>query len=351
MEQNGSDLQFRILTSSSQADDKTFVLKHNNTFAVFNRYGDLVPYPKSSLGIFHEGTRFLSGYGLRVDGDKPLFLSSNLRDRNEMFAVDLTNPDIIADRKIKLEKGIIHIISRKVLWDSVYYENICFRNFGMEEIEFNIDISFDADFSDVFEVRGTERARKGNLLPVSSNSNKILIGYMGTDQTKRTTEISLDPRPDRLEGGNAGYLVRLGPGENFIFSVTISFLISGIERKKVLSFRRALKSYQRRLEYIDQHSCWIETSNDQFNHWLGRSRTDLITMISETPSGPYPYAGIPWYDNPFGRDGIITALECLWMSPEVARGVLRYLAATQARETDHFRDSEPGKIMHEARNG
>jgi glycogen debranching enzyme len=116
-------------------------------------------------------------------------------------------------------------------------------------------------------------------------------------------------------------------------------------------FDDARAEAQSDLERYSAWSCHVRTSNGQINAWVNRALSDLHMMTTELPSGPYPYAGVPWFNTPFGRDGIITALESLWLRPELARGVLAYLAATQATETIPEQDAEPGKILHETRNG
>src|SRR4029077_7243902 len=118
-----------------------------------------------------------------------------------------------------------------------------------------------------------------------------------------------------------------------------------------LSYEHALVEVARALHSARADDCLIGTSNEQFNVCLNRPLGNLHTMVSDTPDGPYPYAGVPWFSPPFGRDGLITAFEFLWVNPSIARGVLAYLAATQAREVLPEQDAEIGKILHETRKG
>src|SRR5438552_17990057 len=72
-------------------------------------------------------------------------------------------------------------------------------------------------------------------------------------------------------------------------------------------------------------------------------------MTLDRPKSDYPNAAVPWFSTIFGRDGIITALETWWVGPSIARGVLEFLASTQARDLDPESAAEPGKIIHEIR--
>jgi glycogen debranching enzyme len=344
-------IEFSVLATTSLSEERTFKLKNGDSFAILNKYGDILPFAKSVQGLFYEGTRFLSEFQLWINGQRPLYLSSDVKEGNEMISVDLTNPDIITGDKLVLPKGLIHVMRKKILWEGVYYEQMRIYNYGLEKIAFNIKLSFDADYNDIFEVRGTNRAGKGTRLPPESGKSLLKLGYSGLDNKLRHTQIMLCPEPTRLENSIASYDIELDPNQSYLISMTVAFQISGEKEKTILTFPLAMKKYKRRLDYVDKISCDVYTSNTQFNHWIHRSKADMITMITDTPYGPYPYAGIPWYNTPFGRDGIITALECLWISPEVAKGVLKYLAITQATEENKFRDSEPGKILHESRKG
>ncbi len=165
----------------------------------------------------------------------------------------------------------------------------------------------------------------------------------------RTTTLTFDPPPDELGAGKASYHLELAPGE-----LCPIFLIVGCNQpadQQSVGFIKGLISARRELRDATRDATTIETSNALLNEILCRSAADLEMLMTDTPEGRYPYAGIPWYSTTFGRDGLITALQMLWCDPSVARGVLRRLAAYQAKATDPLSDAEPGKILHEMRDG
>jgi glycogen debranching enzyme len=170
------------------------------------------------------------------------------------------------------------------------------------------------------------------------------------DLTIRRTVLQFTPSPNRLTAGRAEFTVALAPKETASFQLVVGFE-SGPEERPLVAFDQARVEAKADLGRHKAQLCRIESVNGQFNALVQRAASDLHMMITTLPSGPYPYAGVPWFNAPFGRDGIITALECLWFHPSLARGVLAYLASTQATEVIPSQDAEPGKILHETRNG
>src|SRR5581483_1827885 len=159
---------FYILATSTRADDRTRVLKHGETFAVFDRFGDVQPIGIGEQGLYHDGTRFLSRLEVRIGGRRPLLLSSTVKEDNDLLAVDLTNPDLAGrDGTLQLLRGQLHLFRAKFLWRGACYERLRVSNYGLEPTAIDLSVSFDADFADVFEVRGSKRERRGQSLPPS----------------------------------------------------------------------------------------------------------------------------------------------------------------------------------------
>ena len=156
--------------------------------------------------------------------------------------------------------------------------------------------------------------------------------------------------PVDIKGQRIVIPIELAPGQAQHLIMTVSSQGDAIRPDRE-DFLRALKGSKRAARRAIREFKPIFTSNASFEAWLQRAAADLSLLVTELDTGPYPYAGIPWFSAPFGRDAVLTALQVLWVEPSLARGVLAYLSALQAGERSAFHDSEPGKIMHELRKG
>ncbi len=326
------------------------VLKQGDTFGLFDRYGDIHSLRTGSQGLYHEGTRFLSLFELTLNGERPLLLSSTVKEKNVLLNVDLMNPDMTHEGQVAVTRGALHVSRTRFLWQGRCFERLRVHNYSLLPIPVRLSISVDADFADLFEVRGTQRNRRGRRLETVTSKDGISLGYEGLDRVDRWVTVRCAPAPTTVHPGEILCDTLLPAGEVVQWELTISCDI-GRRSRGDLSYDRALVAVERALHSAKADDCLIVTSNEQFNVWLNRSLADLHMMVTDTPDGPYPYAGVPWFSTPFGRDGIITAFEFLWVNPTIARGVLAFLAATQAREVVPEQDAEIGKILHETRKG
>lgn len=358
MTEDEPDLYF-VHPRSDLIDDRTRVLKHGDTFAVFDRRGDARPSRTSSHGLYHRGTRFLSRFELRIGEQHPLLLGSTVRDDNDLLTVDLANPELCKDGETLVPVDTVHIFRSRFVQDAVCHESIRVTNHGRKRLEVEISVGVDADYADVFEVRGTEREARGTLLPAELEQSRLTLRYRGLDGVLRTTRIDCEPPPAALSAGEINYRMELAPKQELELRLAIACVIGEVEVEvegegefaAASDHEQAFARGREELEAARAQECQILTSNEQFNDWIARSVADLHLMVSQTEHGAYPYAGVPWFNTVFGRDGLITARETLWMNPSIARGVLTCLAATQASESSDERDAEPGKIVHEMREG
>ena len=375
--------QYHIEAQASLVERPLRALKYGEAFAVLDSYGDIGWYPGPE-GLYFQDTRYLSRLALTVEDQRPMMLSSAMQDDNGALSVDLTTPDIRldADDETTIPRELIAIERTKFLFKGTCYDRIGLRNYDTRRRHLRIGISFDADYRDLFEVRGSDRTNRGKRTVERRSDTEVQFRYAGLDEIVRTTSVHFGPKPHRLEPGKAEFVVDLKPGAHtslFIRVVCQSHRAftsapgpekAGEAAAAALSraagsladqperglsegriFARAYRDNRRDLRQLTAGITTIISSNDQFNEGLCRATADLYMLATRTQEGVYPFAGIPWYSTVFGRDGIITAMMALWIDPNFGKGVLRFLAATQAKEVDPAADAQPGKVLHETRRG
>ena len=347
-----------ITTSVSLHEMRPRVLKRDDTFAVLDRNGDALSAAGGPEGLYHRDTRHLSRLELRLAGVKPLLLSSAVSDDGAVLTCDLTNPDIAGDgRRPELERDQLHLRRSKFLRDAACFERITVRSYAARPLTLDLELRFGADFADLFEVRGERRERRGTQHRTETGPDGVSLAYTGLDGKRRGTRLRFDPAPARIGPDRASFSLALAPGERKTILVETrceadgAAAADGFSEPARTAFLRALWEDSRARRAAMARSASVVTSDTAFDEMVGRSVADLAMLTTQTPHGPYPYAGVPWFSTVFGRDALATAWLVLWFDPAVALGVLRHLAAMQATTTDPTADAEPGKILHEVRNG
>jgi glycogen debranching enzyme len=316
-------------------------------FFVFDRLGDVQTTGLGEEGLFYDGMRHLSALSLKLWNARPMLLSSTVATNNFLFTADLANLDVFSDGAMAIHRGTLHLVRSRFLWRDSCFEKLLFVNHGLEELEVPVHVGFDADYTDVFEVRGTVRERRGRRLEEQVEKNSVTLSYEGLDDVVRQTCIRSDANSLRTSETAFEFEVSLRPKERV--TVQIEICCGADTVKESIGYSEALSSAHFELAEFSREFPQISSSNSRFSDWIARSISDLEMMIAGNPERNYPYAGVPWFSTVFGRDGIITALQTLWLNPNIAKGVLDFLAASQADKVDAVADSEPGKILHEMR--
>lgn len=324
------------------------VLKHDEAFAILDLEGDCGKSGSTAEGLYFRDTRYLSHWQLTINRQHPLLLASNMDDDSTRLSVSLTNPDM-QDEHAPFRKDTIAIVRTTFLSECACFERIEVRNFDLTARRFSLEIAFDADFMDLFEVRGLRRDARGEIAARVADG-AVRFSYAGLDGVARATDVQFDPAPSALTTTRATFRIALEPGARSIVFATLRFCEPGdVPGQPLPHFLSAYRAKIRSWQMLSAHAVRIETSHVPLDEALRRSRSDISMLLGKTDHGTFPHAGIPWYSTVFGRDGLITALFMLWADPSIARGALLYLAAHQARAFDPASDAQPGKILHEQR--
>jgi glycogen debranching enzyme len=325
-------------------------LKHDDSFVVLDASGDMGTRGHSEQGAYFRGTRHLSKLVLRVQNLAPITLNSSLTKNNLVLTAHQTNR---APNEGTLPEGAVHIKRDALVINSRLVQQIEFTNYSQAAVTFTATLHFGADFVDVFEVRGAKRSERGELHAPQVSPESVRLEYQGLDRVLRRTTLTFSPLPKRVGERQVEFEVALEPHRTARIELAVVFQSSEVGLDDVVAgtYSDAREAVLRRAEGVQANYAQFDSDHKALGDWLSASLSDLALLTTDMELGPYPYAGIPWFSTPFGRDALIVALQTLWVCPGMARGVLRTLAAHQATEFDAANDAEPGKILHEMRLG
>jgi glycogen debranching enzyme len=325
------------------------VIKDDRTFLVTNRFGDVPRGNTAALGLYHMDTRFLSGLRMVLNDMEPILLHSST-ERNYSQLVELTYPFEPLGGEGIHRKENVSVQRFRVLRGSLF-ERIRLRNFGTKHRHLQLVLDFEADFQDIFEVRGLVEKALGQVQQPRVDRSSVVLGSRGEDGALRTLAIRFSPAPNELDPSRAVFELDLDPGAAVDVAVELIPDTGNGARPRV-TMQDAEDQVTREYTSWRKQCTRFRTSNVQLSQFLDRAILDLRMLTARAEDGTeYLDAGVPWYSALFGRDALITAYEALAVSTDLAWGTLRGLAALQGKETDDWREEEPGKILHEVREG
>jgi len=324
-------------------------VKEDDLFLYTNELGQVPGTENSVLGLYYRDTRYLSRYVLSIAGRQPVLLSASA-ERGYAATIELTNLEARTADGHVLPQASVHVRRTRFVSDRLY-ELLRVRNYHQREVDLVLDLDFDADFADLFEVRGSRRRRRGSRLAPRVSDGALTLSYLGLDDVTRQTIVRFHDRPDSLKQGRARFRLRLPPGERAVIRYDIQVVGPEAPGEEGGEFNARIGTLRHEHERWASDATDIFTDNDQLNRALRRGQDDLRLLSTVIDGERVPLSGLPWFGAPFGREMTFVGLETLLLDLRWARSAVSFLARRQGLQDSAFREEQPGKIMHELRRG
>lgn len=339
----------------------TLTLKDDDLFLITDTLGNITECGEevdASLGLFCKDTRFLSRLELQVEGQTPILLSSTAQ-QGFTLSVLCANPHI--DGQLQAETVSIQ---RDIVLQGGLFEELTVINYSTQPAQFELSLSFDADFADLFQIRGRVRPQAGTLmrqvdpntnLPSDRETSELNLAYQGLDQVLMEARIQFyDHPPDRFEGYTAIWQLSLESHETLQFGYRLQPVIDNRPASAVsapTTLKQAIAAETMEEQQWRDRVTHIRTDNRALNQVIDQAKQDIYLLGQTFGRGKVLSAGVPWFSTLFGRDSIIAAAQLLMLDPQIARQTLFTLADYQGQVENEWREESPGKILHEIRLG
>lgn len=364
----------------------TLTIKDNDLFLVTDTLGNIAGClgddMNASMGLFCGDTRFLSRLELQLNGRPPVLLSSTA-DKGFALSVLCTNPSMDGGTRLEggdklepdeqIDSAVFDFaplradtigINREIVLNGALFEELTVSNYSTSSIRFQLSISFNADFVDLFVVRGYARKHKGKLLravpkaqttELEKETQQLTLAYQGLDGSIMESRIEFTHlQPSSLSGYTAVWQLELDSHETQKLGYRLQMFTNN---RATSSVSTPVNLVQARSAELSEQQEWrthvtqIHSDKNTFNRVIERAEQDVYLLRQSFGKGKVLSAGVPWFSTLFGRDSIIAASQILMLDSTIARETLKVLADYQGQKEDEWRDEQPGKILHELRKG
>jgi len=304
-------------------------------------------------GFFARDTRFVSGYALWVNGRPPVLLNSS---PIQFFSsrYEFTNDELLDTWGTIPAHSLAIRLDRTV--DEGVHEDLDIVNYGLRAVDLTIEVEFDSDFADIFDVKSHALVRRGSINTRWFRSRQELrTTYVNRDfRRELVIAVELADAPPQFANGRLAFVASIPPKDVWHTCLKWLPITTGSRRRPTTLGCNELDPV-RPIPGPHLPKVGIQTANANVRHAWDQAVRDMEALRLEDPSverGVFvPAAGVPWFVTLFGRDALTVSLQSISGYPELAAGALRRLAALQATGDDPERDMEPGKILHEIRHG
>ncbi|MGB3493522.1 MAG: amylo-alpha-1,6-glucosidase [Elainellaceae cyanobacterium] len=362
--------------TTTKRQQPSLTLKDNDLFLITDTLGNISGCQDdqitSSMGLFCCDTRFLSRLEVQFEGQPPILLSSTSQ-RGFALSALCANPYIAGGGEDKAIRAETIGIQRDLVLQGGLFEELTLTNYNTHPVSFELSLSFDADFADLFEIRGRVRLQTGKIMrpvclveetpetpifndgSVSGERGELTLAYQGVDQLLMESRIQFyQRRPDQLKGYTAIWAVTLEPHAKEVLGYRLQPFIDNHPASLVripATLSQAVAAETIEEQQWRESVTSIRTDNRALNQIIERAEQDTYLLGQTFGGSKILSAGIPWFATLFGRDSLIAAMQTLMFNPELARQTLTVLAAYQGKVEDDWREESPGKILHELRLG
>lgn len=361
MDKQAKERNSKILTqkTSSYAEgiQEAVVIKNWDLIFLCQRSGNVPNEKGHGLGLYYHNCRYLNVYTLSFGRVKPIQLGLQEEEHFGMV-LQLSNPELKRRWRKTIAKETVGVTWNRVIDEQslCLRDEICIKNYSSSDIAIPIVVEFNCDFEDDLLVRRAASNNEGHKMKPRWQDTSLQFSYEGRDSVWRTLTVHCSRMPDKARGTSLTYKIKIGPRQTNVlgFTLAVGESKSKENNSPVIPYQSLEETAQYYRQKMKQHpgsAASFSSSSSVLNRLMYRSLHDIITLESRLNNEVYVSAGTPWFACLFGRDSIINAFFSLAFAPSNAAGALKLLARLQGQKIDTWTEEQPGRILHELRQG